>query len=249
MSKKLFKKLVIYGGFVVISALLVGFASGMAVNLKAKRIEVMGGMEIAFEPKDATLFVNSELKSKKTPYSAVNIKPGTYKVKVSKDGYRSWEHRVLVTPGQVTQVKARLFRSEFLREDVSEANKAKAENVLNEASAADFGAISFLDYELFIDDDFVTRFSDKIKKAVWYSDDTVLVQAGREINYLKLKAVPASQSPSTKTGGSIDWQTTEEGILLLETLGSEDPAEFAADRSGAKLYIKTAGEFYSLLIR
>ncbi len=98
---------------VTIVILIVGLATifwarGFKPDLKNGRIERTGLVVINSIPTGAQVYLNDNLTSA-TNASIPYLDPGTYKVKIQKDGYSVWEKEIEVKADLATEIKAVLF--------------------------------------------------------------------------------------------------------------------------------------------
>lgn len=61
-------------------------------------------------PPGAIIYINGEASGQVTD-ETINLKPGTYEVKVEKEGYTSWGKNLQIEAGVVTQTNSELFRT------------------------------------------------------------------------------------------------------------------------------------------
>lgn len=87
--------------FFVLAPLIVLYVSGTGFNFGENLSAGTGILDIQSDPNDAEVFINGE-KIDSTPTTERFIKQGSYTIKVSKSGYRSWEKQLFVEAGQVT---------------------------------------------------------------------------------------------------------------------------------------------------
>ncbi len=95
--------------FMVLGGYLIFIAQGFVVNLKELRIEKTGAIFLKFAPRDAVLSIDGE----KTDYTqsgflgsngliVKDLVPGSYDLKLSKDGYHDWGKNLEVQSGLIT---------------------------------------------------------------------------------------------------------------------------------------------------
>ena len=95
--------------FMVLGGYLIFIAQGFVVNLKELRIEKTGAIFLKFAPRDAALSIDGE----KTDYTqsgflesngliVKDLVPGSYDLKLSKDGYHDWGKNLEVQSGLIT---------------------------------------------------------------------------------------------------------------------------------------------------
>ena len=104
---------------------MIFYSSGYRIDWNppqnGKRIVQTGGLFLKIEPKQASIFLNGKL-SKKTDFffgSALieNLLPKEYSIKVSKDGYFSWEKKLTVKEKEVAEGKRIVLIPENLNSD------------------------------------------------------------------------------------------------------------------------------------
>ncbi|MBI2594429.1 PEGA domain-containing protein, partial [Candidatus Curtissbacteria bacterium] len=107
------KSLLIFLGIVVallLSYLIVQFAKGYRFDIKDKTLSKTGILAISSSPQGAAVYINDKLTTA-TNNTLSGVTPGKYKVKITKDGYSTWEKEVEVKEELVTPIEAVLFPS------------------------------------------------------------------------------------------------------------------------------------------
>lgn len=94
----------------LIAGLAVFFAKGYRVSPSTGTIAGTGIMSVKSLPDQASVYLDGHLTSV-TDGPINSLQPGSYGVKIVKEGYIPWEKKIEVREGLVTQVKATLFRS------------------------------------------------------------------------------------------------------------------------------------------
>src|SRR3990167_9871971 len=88
--------------FVPISTVLViFFARGYRPDFSTGQIQPTGILVAHSYPDGAQVYLNGSLKS--ATNSTLNLPPGTYQVQIKKDGYHSWQKKLLVEAEVVTR--------------------------------------------------------------------------------------------------------------------------------------------------
>lgn len=88
--------------FLLITPFLVLFARGFKIDWEKRQIVKTGTIVVKTLPENASVYLNDELERKNTPYTGRFILPGTYDVRVEKEGYQSWTKRLSIIPQLVT---------------------------------------------------------------------------------------------------------------------------------------------------
>lgn len=101
-------------GTILISLL----ARGYKINLNNGAILTPTGLISATStPKSSSVFINDRLVT--ATDDTINLPPGQYQIKISKDGFLPWHKNLLVKKEIVTQTDAHLFRSAPILEPLS----------------------------------------------------------------------------------------------------------------------------------
>jgi WD40 repeat protein len=98
----------------VLFVLIVGYltslyARGYRMNEGSLKVSANGLLVIKSDPDGAQVFVNGELKT--ATNANIALPPGSYDVQVQKEGYLTWNKRLVVEKEIVTESTAHLFKS------------------------------------------------------------------------------------------------------------------------------------------
>jgi len=85
------------------------FLRGYQVNWRRGLFEPTGLLVANSDPKGASVFINGKLATASD--DTLNLPPGEYQVRISKDGYLPWQKKILIKKEVVKQTDAYLFRS------------------------------------------------------------------------------------------------------------------------------------------
>lgn len=85
------------------------YARGYRLNLKTFKFQPNGILVIKSDPDGASVIINNELKT--ATNANISLPPGTYDVKVAKDGFFTWSKRLAIEKEVVTQATASLFKN------------------------------------------------------------------------------------------------------------------------------------------
>ncbi|MBU2566357.1 PEGA domain-containing protein [Patescibacteria group bacterium] len=88
--------------FIFMAPALVFYTAGYRWNSKKGVIERNGTFIIDTNPRGATIEINGKKLSDNTPVTLQNTAPGTYTLKLSKDGYHDWSKVFSIEPERVT---------------------------------------------------------------------------------------------------------------------------------------------------
>lgn len=105
-------KHLVYLGLIASSVIIISygvfmFAKGYRFNLQTKTLKAQGVLVVNSYPSNSQLFINHTF-SDLTPHTAY-VGPGTYTIKVEKEGYARWEKTYVVEPESVYRTDAILF--------------------------------------------------------------------------------------------------------------------------------------------
>ena len=98
--------------FVIAGTYIVSiFARGYQINLnhEGPALQATGLLSATSKPKSASVFINDRLTT--ATDDVVNLAPGNYTIKISKDGYLPWQKNISIKKEVVYQTEANLFRS------------------------------------------------------------------------------------------------------------------------------------------
>ncbi len=87
--------------FFIIAPILVFYAMGYRYDFKNKIFRQIGMIILESKPDSADIYINNDYNSK-TPFRIKNLLPNEYSVKISKDGFNSWEKILNVESKKVT---------------------------------------------------------------------------------------------------------------------------------------------------
>jgi len=89
--------------FLVILPIMLSYALGYKIDFRAFKIYQTGIMYIASSPSGASIYINGRKRTDLTPARIEELRPGTYKVKVRREGFYPWEKEIVVQPNMVTK--------------------------------------------------------------------------------------------------------------------------------------------------
>jgi len=169
--------------FFITAPLVVLYTAGYRWNEKKVRLEKVGIIFLRSRPSGAEIYLNGLLRSEHTPTRLRNLLPSTYDIKVTKNGYGSWEKTLPVSSGLTT------FAEDIViwKNAAPEALAASPEKTLNHPELAMLDRSDPLTYksdgEIFKSDGFevwvenkdgdhetVTRLSNEIVAVLPYAD-------------------------------------------------------------------------------
>jgi hypothetical protein len=213
---------------VAITIYLVFLGLGYKINWTTKSIEHTGILYLSYIPKDANVNISGTDYTKNSPFS-VSLLPGDYTAKVSKEGYRDWEHNTKIIADRVISFKnIILFKTDPTAEQITDQDTINSINAPYDILVRNpKGDLDFNDYEIWHGDQLVTRFSTKIHGVIWYpGSEYIAFQQGNQIRVIE-------------KDGSND--------TLLITLISDSPTNFIFSWEGSTLLFKD-GELYKKAI-
>ena len=80
------------------------YSWGYSFDWQKKKPVLTGGFYFDTLPKKAEIYINDKL-TKETPAFIKRLQPGEYQIKIAKDGFHSWQKRLKIDSGLVTEVK------------------------------------------------------------------------------------------------------------------------------------------------
>lgn len=93
----------------IISAIIVTLiANGYVIDISKKKLEKTGIIVVNSEPKGSLIYLNDKLQNV-TNATLANLIPDTYRLRLEKEGYTSWQKDIKVEENLVIEIEARLF--------------------------------------------------------------------------------------------------------------------------------------------
>lgn len=149
---------------VITIPVLLLYSSGYRYNLKQRKIIKTGSIYISSTPKGASIYLNDKLYLSTTPTLINNLFPNEYNIAIKKDGYASWEKKLLVESKKTvfaTEIflakkninPAKISKNQFPASPAQEIITADIANTINQLSLssdleikkADNGYLTILD--------------------------------------------------------------------------------------------------------
>lgn len=109
MSRRSLTSVFVFISIIIASVLIIFFARGYRVNLGTKDLKSTGLLVATSFPDGASVYVDGKLKT--ATNNTINLSPGEYNVKITKEGYIPWEKKLKVQGEIVTKTDAQLFPS------------------------------------------------------------------------------------------------------------------------------------------
>jgi len=214
----------------IIALASIFYAQGLRVDWKKMKVAKTGVLVAGYEPKDADLTINGKKICRKNP-CVLNLPRNRYEIIANKEGFVTWQESVTLVAESVNIFQnIILFKSEITVSELSDLDKINLINTpvdLLATNAPD--QLSYTDYEIWVGEKLLTRFSKPIQRAVWYPDLWhVVYQQGREIRAIE------------KNGHN---------DTLLVTLKQETAVPFSIGNRGQDIYFMDEGQYYQAKIR
>jgi hypothetical protein len=215
---------------VFLALFILFFARGYRFNYKNFKVVKTGIAYFSSMPKDVEVYIGSNKKSLKTPYT-LNLTPGNYDATIRKERYLPWSAHFKVESEYVTEFEdIVLFRDKIESSVLTDQAKIDQINTPTDILAVSRAQNLFYNgYEIWLDNKLVTRFSEPVIKAVWYPDSKhILYQQGEEIRVIE-------------SSGKNDCH--------LITLTTDEPSVFTTNARGDELYYTDSGKYMQAKIR
>lgn len=91
--------------FCIISPAIILYTAGYRYDFQQGRIKQTGVVSIDVHPSDARVFLNDIEMKRRMPMRLPNRAPGTYRVRIERDGFHTWHQEVTVDSNQTTYIK------------------------------------------------------------------------------------------------------------------------------------------------
>ncbi len=209
---------------------IVFFAQGYRLNMKNMRIIKTGILSLSADRKEADIYVNGRLESSKLPFHK-NLYSGYYDVRIEKTGYISWQASAKIEEELVMEYKnIVLFYQNPKTSDTTDTKKIEQlNNPIDLLAIKHNNGLMTDDYEIWVDDKLVARFSEPISRAIWYSDRKHIVfQQGDEIRII---------------------ETTGNNDTVLVKLTGPDPTNFVLLGRGSEILYLDGGNYKTAVIK
>lgn len=121
--------------FVIVAPTTLLYSYGYSFDWQKKKVVLTGGFYFESLPKKANVYLNDKLKEK-TPVFIKRLLPKEYQIKITKDGYHSWQKNLRIESKLVTEAKNILL--------IPLNPKIK---IINEALPIDFSLEEFIQTE------------------------------------------------------------------------------------------------------
>jgi hypothetical protein len=154
--------------FIACATIVILFATGYKVDIKNREITQTGIIVVKTLDKNCDIYVDGKVVDKEKTVIR-NLDPGFYTVAIKRSKYQTFEDEFYLDPGEAKIIdNVVLFLEQPKLEDFSESD-----NVLFE-KLSDTNGLAASDRELFLNDQFLTRFKSKIQDVCWYPNDRFL---------------------------------------------------------------------------
>ena len=105
MSRKTIISVITFSSFIIITLIVILLAQGYRLDRQTNTIYGTGTLVATSDPGGSTLTLNDQPRGV-TNTTISNLVPGEYDVKISKEGYSTWENKVTIEKGKVLTVEA-----------------------------------------------------------------------------------------------------------------------------------------------
>lgn len=209
--------------FTVIATTALMFAMGYRVNRAAGTIERTGIIEIDTKyPIAADVYLNGQLQQNGVPLRKGWVFPGQYTVRVEKEGYQTWSRILQVRPNQRSQFRAIIL---IYREPKTvELPVLRQDDFLPTRSDTEGVEVRF-DNELWVKDEFLTRTSEDMYGARWFSGrEHIVYQVGQRIVMSEVDGFNTQVLAELQEEGPAPFTFREGGRILIYQDGEETHA-------------------------
>lgn len=90
--------------FFILLPIVLSYSLGYKIDYRPFRIYKTGILYINSYPQGASIYINGKRNAMATPAQIEELKPGSYKVDVKREGYYPWDREVVVRPNMVTRL-------------------------------------------------------------------------------------------------------------------------------------------------
>jgi len=111
-----------WAAFLVIAPFLISYSLGRKISPISTQTGTVGTFLVRSIPGGASISVNKNIISTKTPGAIQNLLPGNYDLELSKDGYKPWTKSLPISGTMITDVRDVRLIPEKIEEDVMRGN-------------------------------------------------------------------------------------------------------------------------------
>ncbi|AKM82770.1 TPA: PEGA domain-containing protein [Candidatus Berkelbacteria bacterium] len=160
--------IVLVASFIFFASLLVLVANGYHLNYKNFKVEKTGMIVIYGSTEPVKVTINGKEKTVTLPAKFPQLFPGSYSVKIEKEGFFSYQKSFQLNGGQAVMVNdinliKQNIKPKEIVSDIKTINKIKSDNIVDTTQFA------IIKNELWQNDKLITRFSQEIISAVYDS--------------------------------------------------------------------------------
>lgn len=170
-----------------VATYLIIIANGYKINLQAKKLEKTGMIYLRYDPRDSKVYLDGVIQQNKDPLPIQNLLAKRYTVEVKKDLYNTWSKTINVESGQISDFENIIL---FLQNPkISDANIDEQQKLANSETteATKASGLKIVSGELYWGEDLITRLSDLIIIATFYTDKKhIAYQIKNEIRIMDL---------------------------------------------------------------
>ena len=91
--------------FLIIAPSIALYTAGYRFDMHTKNFNRIGVLSIDTLPKDATVYLNNTVVAQHLPLRLTNMTPGTYNLRIEKEGYLSWSKDIVIEEHKTTYIK------------------------------------------------------------------------------------------------------------------------------------------------
>ena len=103
--------------FIIVTPIVLFYSEGYRFDFETKKIIETGGFYIKTNPEEVVISINDKVKRITSNFSrnflVQDLIPKTYNIKISKEGYLSWEKNLEITEKKVSEVDVTLFKDSY----------------------------------------------------------------------------------------------------------------------------------------
>jgi len=226
--------IILISAFIIGAPLLILYTSGYRYSFKKQKVSTAGSLVLETEPRGAFVEIEELDDNFTTPIRINNLQENTYNVKISKDGYFSWNKNLKVVSMLTT------FAEDIILYKDEAPNQILEETILNPQSLPDQTGFTFLEQNAFYNyfntynfeqADYINYLrlakSESIDKQLWSLDNNYLLIEIRDTKTDTLShKVISRNSPENKiqldknfnnSPISIRWSNTQDNILYIKS--------------------------------
>lgn len=199
MTRRIISSIAAILFILILAGLIIFYSRGYRLDFQAKTLSTTGILSVSSYPDKASIFIDGKLAS--ATNASLTLSPNWYNIKISREGYQSWEKKVRVQGEVVSQIDALLIPANPSLRTITVSGVKKTTLSPSRLKVA----------YIVSSDDQIATVATKPKTGIWVLDLRNGLLGGRA----QPKQVFSSQIPLDQT--KIIWSPDEKSLVTIRS--------------------------------